>query len=299
MSSGKVFWGVFLATIGVLLLLENFNILVFNFDYLWDYWPILLILWGVSLLFRGTVIRPVFSGLAAVILALMIFSFFTFHWWNDGSCSSNDDSSIQEYSADFKPAITTADLSIKGGIGRFTIDGVTDKLYEVKTVSPVGWYSVTDRTDNTSASVSVEMNNHEEHIKFGKMKNTASIKLNDKPLWNIDVHAGASKADLNLSPFALGNVTIETGASRVNVRIGEKADKANIRVECGVSSVRIEVPEALGVEIRTDTGLSSKRFENCKRVSDGLYQSDNFSNSTKKVYVEIKGGVSSFSVSRY
>jgi uncharacterized membrane protein HdeD (DUF308 family) len=44
-------WGIILIAIGVIFILENFNIDVW--DSVWKLWPLVLILWGASKLYYG------------------------------------------------------------------------------------------------------------------------------------------------------------------------------------------------------------------------------------------------------
>lgn len=50
-KSGSLVWGVVLIAFGVLFLLDQFHIDVW--DAVWRFWPVILILWGADKLVRG------------------------------------------------------------------------------------------------------------------------------------------------------------------------------------------------------------------------------------------------------
>lgn len=45
---GSIFWGIFIMAIGGILLLANFDVI--EYDALWDYWPVLVIVIGFKLI---------------------------------------------------------------------------------------------------------------------------------------------------------------------------------------------------------------------------------------------------------
>ena len=46
--AGSVFWGALLMALGVVFLLGNFNVI--DFDRLWDFWPIIVIVIGIKMI---------------------------------------------------------------------------------------------------------------------------------------------------------------------------------------------------------------------------------------------------------
>ncbi len=50
-KSGSLVWGIILIAFGVLFLLDQFNIDIW--DAVWRFWPVILIIWGADKLYRG------------------------------------------------------------------------------------------------------------------------------------------------------------------------------------------------------------------------------------------------------
>jgi len=52
-SGHSVFWGIVLLVLGVLFLLGNLDIMYFDFwDFIGDWWPVILIVVGLSIIFK-------------------------------------------------------------------------------------------------------------------------------------------------------------------------------------------------------------------------------------------------------
>ena len=73
MKPKHVFWGLFLVTLGTLILINNFSIITLNLSGLWKLWPVALILWGISFIINKDFIKVVFAGVIAIVLALTIY----------------------------------------------------------------------------------------------------------------------------------------------------------------------------------------------------------------------------------
>jgi hypothetical protein len=70
-------------------------------------------------------------------------------------------------------------------------------------------------------------------------------------------------------------------------------------VKTGVADVKINIPEGSGCKIRTKTGLSAKDFTDFIKIDNGNYETANYKNSVKKVFINLDGGLSNFEVNRY
>jgi hypothetical protein len=77
---GSFFWALILIAVGVIFLLQNFNPAIHPWEILAKYWPVLIIVWGVSKLIDFVQARahpeimppPVFSGADVILLILIL-----------------------------------------------------------------------------------------------------------------------------------------------------------------------------------------------------------------------------------
>ena len=124
------------------------------------------------------------------------------------------------------------------------------------------------------------------------------MSLNPDALWDLNIDIGAASADLDLSKYKISKVDIEMGAASLKLKLGENVDESRVKISGGASSLHIIIPQNAGCEIETDVALSSKHFRGFNRLSGDHYITDNFSNASKKIYLDIKTGVSSITIDR-
>ncbi len=309
MKTKHIFWGSLFIAIGILILLYNIDVLHFDLTDLWKFWPSVLILWGISYFVQNKIFKGLIAGIAAVMLAVTLFGFVysscnfffnAFNIDNDGvniSFDSNADTS--NYMETYDSKIKTCDFFLNAGAGAFILNDSTDNLVAAAAQGVKNNYEI-NRTDSDDKSV-VTMKMLKKHFIFndGHNRNKTILKLNTNPDWNLNFDIGAASIDFDLSPFKTNNVNIKMGAASMRVKLGEKSDVTNLTLKAGVSSIDIEVPESVGCEIRCNTSLSSKDFNEFNKISSNLYRTDNFDSAKKKIYLNMETGISSIHVSRY
>ena len=70
MKTSNIFWGVFFIAIGGLILLGNYTALNFTWHSAWKFWPMVLVLIGVSILVKNQIGKGIVAGLAAFCFSL-------------------------------------------------------------------------------------------------------------------------------------------------------------------------------------------------------------------------------------
>ena len=81
------------------------------------------------------------------------------------------------------------------------------------------------------------------------------IQLNTSLAWQIDVSAGAITADLDLRGLNLRGVKLQSGVSRLAVRLGGPAAEVPVDLQLSTGFVDLYLPRSATVEVRVD-GLS-------------------------------------------
>ena len=299
MKSGRVFWAVLFITVGALGLLQNVLNLGWNWSGLWKAWPLVLILIGISVIFRDKQFRWIFSGSAGLLVGLIGFALFQ-HGCNeiDTNWKSNDKVVKQTLVEERDSSIARASFSFDGGAGVFTISDTTGHLILVESDSTLGSYELTREDSAGMSNLSLEMNGGNMHW-HGNGRNAVNIRLNPDPEWEMDFDVGAAKANFNLSPFKVRKVNFNGGASAVDFKLGDRADLTDVDIETGVSSINVFVPSSVDCEIRTDASLSSKQFEGFAKMGPGVWRSEGYGTKTKKITINVDAGVSSIHISRY
>ena len=308
MKYRNVFWGVLLLTIGSLYALRNFDVIHFEWSAIFSLWPLLLILWGISML----PVKPVAKLLGSLgVLVLAVILMLTYPerrglWsfdFNDGNWSINDDdrdSTIYSTTFDLpaSPSVNRVKLELEAAAGRFYLADTTSKLVWFKSDGNIGPYLFDTQKDGDTVKV-IHIGLEGDTVRSGSSHNEAGLKLNDAPIWDISIDAGAASLNMDMSRFKVRTFDLEGGASSVELKFGALSDTTDIDIEVGVSSIKIAVPKGSGCELRTESVLSGRSFDGFDKIESGLYRTPGFATSGKKVYIKSEAAVSDIKIERY
>lgn len=321
MDYKKVFWGILFILIGVLFVLKNLSILDFSWYQFLNLWPLLLILWGVSMLPVKGFVKLILS-LAIVVLGVWIVNKFErVHWFDfhsprsyeyrDNRTEEHDswrkhDKEVERESTDlesqylffpYSPDISKVNLKLDAAAGTFYLQSTTEELIEVEKEGNIGTYSLTSQEGSDAQIVRLSM--EEASIQGERLRHRVDIKLHEKPVWDLDLDIGAARVEMDLTPFKAGKIDIDGGASSIRLKIGDLHPDVNVEVDAGASSIYIEVPESSGCLVKTSSVLSGKDLRNFIKKDNGRYETENFEESTNKVNIKVDVAVSKIEVKRY
>ena len=308
MSYRKIFWGLLLVLIGVLFILKNTGVLFFSWHSMWQLWPVILILWGISIIPVKDWIKLVLSLVTVVVtfFAVQQYSPKDNHkWdfdWNDRKDRDNkDEDNVITYnnvmSEDYDSLTKYAELKLNIGVGNFTIKDTTNMLIEVKHDNDNANYSMTAKVEDSTAIVDLSLEKGE--FNEGKVSNNVNMKLNPNPIWDLDLNVGAAEVNFDLSGFKTRNLKIQGGASDIDIKIGAALPLTDMKLEAGAASITIRIPEGAGCEIISNTFMSSKDFKGFTKIANQKYQTPNFATSTNKIMINLQAGVARVDVIRY
>ena len=306
MKPSHIFWGLLFVGLGLLVLINNFTNIFMDWATIWKLWPLTIVLIGLSILVKHQSGKSVIAGLAAIVLALAIFASFktaTQFFSNDFQIDFGDDAAqkIEEsnFTENYDSLLTYATLNFNAGAGTFNILDTTSNLIYAKTIGYRNNYHLTRFDTDSSTNIDFDMGD-KAIFRFGdNYKNTVDINLNPRPVWDMNFDVGAASMDFDLTLFKTRDITVDMGAASIKMKLGSLNPETNLSVDAGASDINIFVPKESGCKIVTDGALSSKHFDEFKKIDSDNYQTENFSEAANKVYINIECGVSSISVERY
>jgi len=312
MKTKHLFWGFLFITLGTLILINNFSTINIYWFNIWQFWPLFLILIGISLLIKQEVLRGILISLTGIVLGVAIFSTFKLGWnyftdevivdvRNGIEIKDIDDESLETkiFEEDYKENIKYASLHFEGGAGSFKIADTTSKLFSAITKGYDNNYSFTHIDEGENAKLHLENEREGFFIFRGKNKNKVYISLNPGPIWKMNFDVGAASSEFDLRKFKVEDLDVDIGAASLEVVLGDLLDSVKVDIDAGASSVEISIPENMGCEVNAEIVLSSRKLEGFSKVKDDIYRTDNFESSTKKIYMNIDMGVSSVKIKRY
>ena len=306
MKTSHIFWGTLFIVLGLLVLINNFTTIFMDWGTIWKLWPAAIVLLGISLLIKHKFGKGVVAGVAALIIAVSVFSTFktTAHFIHDDFSIVFDELDDREfevtkYEEAMDSSITKAFLEFNAGAGSFNVKDTTHQLIIMKAEGVKDNYKLKRFDSNSSSKIQFSMKHTRFRIGGKNYKNKVDISLNSNPVWDMEFDIGAASVMLDLTPFKINDLNIDMGAAALDVRLGDLNHETNVDIDAGASDIDLFVPEGSGCQIKTDIALSSKNFHGFEKIKKNFYQTSNFEDAVKKIYIEIDCGVSSISVRRY
>lgn len=311
MNKEKVTWGLTLFGIGLILLLNNLDVIDFQWRAIFRLWPLFIIIVGVNLLFS----KSAFGKALSVLVTLFCIGMVLYvgmneketRSWRIGNFSWNDEDDrgvryMKNYlSADYDTPVQEAKLEIKGGLVEYEIEK-PDPAYlfwsEVEGV--LGAHSLDVQQTDSTAHLYFSMKDQAKKRSWGyNEQNEAKIRLHPDPVWDIEMKVGAGAADFDLRQYKVSRLELNCGAASVDVKLGQPVGHSVVSVESGAASIDIDVPRNVACKIITRSSLSSKSFKGFEKHSDGSYTSPGYTEAENRYTINLQGGISSFQVKRY
>lgn len=121
-------------------------------------------------------------------------------------------------------------------------------------------------------------------------------KRNKEEIQNLNIETGLGNVTvrgLGLSNMERFDVECGLGATTLEFN-GDLLRDAKGKISVGLGSVRIKMPDNVGVEVQAESSfLSSLNLRGFDRISGDIYRSGNWKNTKKKVYIVVEVGLGS------
>jgi len=300
----RIFWALVLILFGIGYLGAGLN--WWGYDVvgsLWQFWPLVLIFWGLDLMTKKTTFYLPVMIIALILSGAFIYTFLysqqnQLPWM--GRDWKQEETITSEFSETIPDGVKTSEVSVNAGAVDFTIEGKTTELFAGDLVSSFAKPTITVEEIGEKASSVISTSTQTRRRMWNMMdrgfQNKLTLALNDTLLTNLRVKSGASNLNLDLTDYVLSGLEVEAGASSARIKIGEKIQNGSvISLDMGASAISVEFPKSIGVKITTDTGLTDKDFVGYTEKS-GAYYSPGYDTAKVRVQLQIKAGASSVEV---
>jgi hypothetical protein len=226
---------------------------------------------------------------------------------DDDNNNSNDDNdndtsfkgANQKLSEAMDANIKSATLEFQGGAAEFDIKETSTQLAEADANLNFGNISLKKTGDADNPTVNFTLKGKTNKVDFGDDNhNKVNLKLNPNVIWDMNFEFGAGKADFDLSAYKIKSLSIKTGLTETDVKVGDKVDNLDVKVESGLTDIEFQVPTTAGCRIDIDGGLNDKDFDGFIQ-KNGHWETPDYDKATKKITIKFEGGLQSLKVSRY
>jgi len=263
MRRGNLFWGIIVLIAGVVMLLQNLNLLPEHF---WAFfWPGILILLGgwfllAPFLFRrGSDVEQVSVPLDGA---------------NELEVRVRHGAGRLEIHALSTPGLM-AEGSFTGGVD-YEVHRLPGRS-RLNLRTPSEWF------------VGITPHSYEGY--------SWNVGLNrDLPVI-LDFKTGASESDLDLTDLRVTELDLETGASSTRITMPAHAGMTRARIKSGAASISLRLPEGVAGRIRAKGGLASINVDSGRFPFNGsVYETPGFDSAANRAEIGFETGVGSLDI---
>lgn len=263
MRRRRLFWGILILVLGLLLLLETMGIFRFNV------WPVF---WALFLIFLGV-------------------------WFLFGSRLRQGDYSEESLSIP-QDGATGAKIDFKHGAGKLNVGSQANIAYilEGKFVGGVGHSTQqvgTQKQITLSADPVGKAGfpwNWPEGLRW-------DVRLAQGLPLDLEFHTGAGESDINLNDLDVKSVLLETGASASRMTLPAQAQFTKVVVKAGMASVNMDVPRGVAARIEVKAGMAGVNVDTSRFPKTGThYLSPDYETATNKVEIFVETGMGSVEI---
>jgi len=304
-NTGKFFIGLLFLAIGVSYLGESFGVVTVNVSYIFQhFWSILLVFFGLSMLSRKSRAMTILGLIITVVVLIGLFFIAT----NDSAFSELK--RIEKIEVVALPGVTKAHIKIDSQAAVLKIEGdpILNISGEVSTTNNLltGTFQSTQMNLKTTSNVvnqtqNILLNTRDQNSQFGWQyfgKNIGNFHLKLSETFPIELEINSAAADINLdlSKVLANGVSIKSAASNIIINLGDISPKLDVSIQSKASAVTLRVPSDVGVSFKFSSSISSKTLPDFVAIDDGQYESRNFNQAKKQVFITLDSPVTSFDV---
>lgn len=296
------FWAFLLISVGILYLGPQLGFWsVGAANSVWQLWPVLLVLFGLNLMVRRSKAEWVIMLLAFVLAGLFVYDVALrddsrFIQDNRQKSEAPRESSIN---VDVPSGIERAFVEINTGAIEMDLGGHTDKLLQGKLTSTFAEPSLETQINGNNAKVKLSTTRVSKKLVFRDFKNYLNLKIGNIVPTEVKIDSGASDLNLDFSDIKLAGLSLNSGASSIDAKIGSNIESnARLSFEAGASDINISFPKGIGVKIESESGLAREEFEGFTK-KNGFWENAEYASAEKKITIVLRTGASSVDVTSY
>lgn len=286
-----------LITVGVLFLLANMGMLPFTF---WElavrFWPILLILIGLEIIFGR---RSLLGALVILVLWIGLVAGVIWIAYAQGGGILPTAAAATEQISQPLGDIKSATIDLNVGFSNTTLTSLgTDSGDLMKGTFSHGQGTSLVKTYNVAGSDG-RLSLKEEGTNFvlgGATVSRWDLALNPSLPVVLRVDGGVGRTNLDLGALKITSLQVDTGIGTVNMT-APGSGSITMRLNGGIGSATVNIPQGVAGRMRVSSGLGGIHIDENRfpRFGD-IYQSADFASAANKIDMEIDGGIGSINI---
>lgn len=296
-------FGIVLLFLGIVFLLQALNVLPWRlWGTLWRYWPVILVIIGLSVL-----LRSLNRWLVALIAFVLLFGSLGLAILQSG-VSQQHPTGAATYSAplaDLQSASVSVDFAA-GTLKLSSLPAGSPDLVRVASNAPDVTVKADLRTQGTQGILSLEpaRPNRPGPMPGGVAANWDAKLAPGIPL-NLNVKVSAGSANIDLSSLKISGLSLDINAGSAEITMPRASGLVRPRpsgtvqatIKSNVASTEITIPDDVAARIRIKSSLSTVTVNESRFPKNGdYYVSPNFATAGDRLEIEVDCNVGRFEV---
>lgn len=300
MNEEKISSGIGFILVGVIVLLMNFKVIDWSIlSVLFVLWPLFFVVIGINIIFG----KVPFIKIGVWVTFVIVLIYFTinidsypfikksqFNYYVPITYTKVES---KAYISDYKD-IDTAELQFDVGLAGDVTVHTNDSNELANVMIPGKFASYVETQSGNTAKLMIADNQtptpvNEEGLAYDLM-------LDPDTEWNLSFKTGIINADIDLEEILIDQLSVQTGAGDISIKIGRVTDQAYVSVASGVANLTLEVDPDIGVCIIQKSVITDSNFKEGWYKKGDAYYSNNYDAAKTKVDISIESAVSSVDI---
>jgi hypothetical protein len=289
---GSIVFPLLLIVLGILLLLDNLNVVPVDWGYVVQFWPVILIALGLEVILG----RRLSAGSIILVVFLLLVGGGVL-WWSVANGSGNVRSTQFTWP---DAGVERAQIEINLPVGELWLHGgsdLGDLLLADMQMSPGVQLDQNVHVSNGVAQGRIDTNGDffDWPRIFGGKSNEWDLTLNDRVGWDLSVDHGVGDLRLDLSDLQLRNLNLSAGVGTVDVTLPRRGG-GSVTIDGGIGDLSVRVPEGTQVRLQVDRGLSRLSVSSRFTRQGDVYETEGLSTAESFVDLVLKVGIGNVTV---
>lgn len=283
MKVGTLITGLLLVLFGEIFFLINLGYGSWGNIYeISKYWPLLLIIIGLAMFWRGNLPR-VLAYLVIILSVLTVGLYMIMEQQPDAQeiiVKAPLNISQQQY-----PEVIQGNLDIDYGGGKLLISPDTQDLL----LADFGNRQIKQQIEANGQVLDINLSQNQFNCNPATDKlNHWQLKISPDLVWNLDIDAGAIDGKIDLTGIPLRQLNCNLGAGNILFTLGNNGVNSKMDIESGASNIKLKIVNDTGIRIKMNGALNSSNLEKLGWANtDGYYISPNYQQAASKIDCEI------------
>lgn len=325
-----LFWPLMLIGTGVILLLYQFELLRINaWTLLWRYWPVILILVGIDILFGrrsvfGSILRVlfVFAGLSAIV------AWFFVAQDGDSRAFRLDRPELKRETIEY-PLGSVHEARVVLDLGSWStrvmalVDSSNLIEGEIESYGQLR-FDAAAQGQRATVELSERSTDSGRWLWFDNRDPQWEIALSPDVLLDLELDCGSGSGSFDLEGLQLRDLQVDGGSGSVHLMLPDarkmeigldagsgvlelvlpQRGSADVTIDGGSGSLRIELPRGMEARVELESGSGSfspngdLRLVDGERSGDGVWETEGYARAENRMEIRILQGSGSVSFDR-